>query len=180
MQRLSPKNVLILWILLGMILVGSSAYITLLLQKKITAARSNIIDARVNIALSTQQKRNLSTLTQQFEKIKSDSEKLNNAFYDRTKPLAFVDRLEALATQFNLKEDEPKVDAPSRTRILGKQYSIEEKNWGVTLHGTTANLLSFLAKFEAEPTYVLINDITFQQSSTQEVTLQLQGKIPWY
>jgi hypothetical protein len=50
----------------------------------------------------------------------------------------------------------------------------------VIFHGTAVNLLSFLAKFESEPAYVLIENIDFQQSDTNEVSLDLKGSIPWY
>jgi hypothetical protein len=180
MQRLSPKKTLTLWILIGIILIAGSTFATFLLKKRIAEARVNIIDARVNIALSSQQKQNLSALTQQYDKIRADSKKLNNAFYDRTKPLVFVDRLEALAAEFKITEDEPTVAEPSRTKATGNLYSIEEKSFSVIFHGTAANLLTFLTKFDAEPYYILIDTVTFQQSTSNEVTLELRGIIPWY
>jgi hypothetical protein len=180
MQSVSPKKVLMIWTLAGLVIIGVLVYIILNLQKKISAARSDIIDARVNIALNTQQKQNLSNLTQQYDKIRTDSEKLNSAFYNRSKPLVFVDRLEALTGEFDIQEDEPVVSEPSRTRPAESTYSIEEKIFSVLLHGSASNLLAFLAKFEAEPAYLLIDNLTFQQSETKEATLEINGTVPWY
>jgi Tfp pilus assembly protein PilO len=181
MMRFSPKNSLIAWSVIGLIIIVALIWVDLLyLPHKIDQNNNQIIDSRVNIELNNRQKLNLANLTKQLEQIKTSSVQLDKAFFDRTQALKFVEYIEGLANQLGVEQD-LKLTEPSRSpNASTTSFYLEEKSYSLSLTGKTENLLNFLKSFESNDAYVVISSLSLQETDKNNSSLSLTGIIPWH
>ena len=178
----SPKKQLLVWGIGGSVLVLALAWVNFFpLRQKLTAQRTNILDARVAMELNVRQQQNLSALKQQVDQTLSNTQALNRAFFDRTKTLAFLEYVEGLAEKEKLTLTEPQVVEPARTSPdTATTFSIEEKPFSFNLTGPMPNLMRFLRAVETNEAYLLITTVDLQENLDGNNSLSIQGAIPWH
>lgn len=180
MIRRSPTLTLLVWSIGGALLLAILGWISIIfIPQKIYAVSADIEDDRVTIALNDLQRQNLSTLTTQYAKIQEQSAKLNGAFLDRTQPLLFVEHIEKLAAETKVEQTFVPSE-PTRVRPGGNTFSIDEKAFTLSVTGPTENVLLFLRKFEADPSYVITTSVSLAEVEAGNTSLQLTGTIPWH
>lgn len=181
MTRLSQKNNLIIWSIIGTVLVSGLVWLNFAyLPTKLTQDKNKVLDSLVNIELNSRQKLNLSSLSKQLEQIQDSSAKLNKAFFDRTQALKLVEYIENLAVQYNVEQD-LNLTEPSRNLTSGqKGFVLEEKALSLSLTGSIDGLLNFLKAFESNESYTLITLLELRQSEQNSYSLVIAGTVPWH
>lgn len=177
------RQQLIVWLVAGSVLVVAGIWTTLFpLRAKLQAQAARIQDAQVTLELNSRQQQNLSSLKNQVDQILKNSEVLNDAFFDRSKTLDFLEYIEGLAEKEQLELAEPQLTAPARVSTeTATTYSLEEKPFNFDLQGPVPNLMRFLRTLEQHPSYILITTVSLQKGAvSQESSLTIEGVIPWH
>ena len=181
MRSLSPKQMLMTWILGGLACIAGLAWLCLFVfANRLQANASNLLEAQVTIEANRRQEQNLSNLSKQVTDIQGHAEELNRAFADRTKALGFVEYIETIAEKYNVEESFTPVEPTRTAPATLTQYVIEERGFTLSVTGTTVNLFRFLAALEQNPVYIITDAIALSHDATGTSTLDLQGTIPWH
>ena len=181
MRTFSPKQMLTVWIVSGLVFIVALGWLCLVyFAQRLQANASDLLEAQVTIEANRRQQQNLSNLSKQVTDIQGHAQELNRAFADRTKALEFVEYIETTAEKFSIEQSFAPIE-PTRTAPVSlTQYTIEERNFQLTLTGKMENLFQFLAALEQNPIYVLTKTVAISQNESDKATMNLQGTIPWH
>lgn len=129
--------------------------------KEIRTNSQDLILLKNNILALEEQTKEIENFKNNYDKYKSDLEKIDQLFVDPNNLVDPIKFLESSANDFNLST---KIFLPPFSRV--EDGSIDFINFQITCKGSSLNILNFLKKIEAGPYLIQVENLTIQESQT--------------
>ncbi len=159
MPKISMKYKI--YIYSSVFLAGILAFIILLIfpyYQNITSLNNDIYDNRLQLAIYLQQRENIEKTRQEYNKIKSDINKISKIYASEENIVELISFFESTATNNNLNQT---IDLQGTANDeIGKKIK-----FGIHLQGSWTDILNYLSFLEQNDYYILINDLFFKQNS---------------
>ncbi|MFA6098512.1 MAG: type 4a pilus biogenesis protein PilO [Patescibacteria group bacterium] len=137
--------------------------------KEINKFSDQIYDNRVKLAIYEQQRENIETTRQDYNKIKNDLDKISKIFINQNEILDLISSFELIATNNEIAQN---IDIKPNDNEIAETFNFE-----ITASGNWNNLLLYFSNLEHLDYFVEISNLNILEQNNQ-ITLNFSASIP--
>lgn len=171
---------MMLWGVSALMIVSVSIGLIIIpTQQALTASKNDIQKRYSEQAFAAFKIQELTTAQRKSATIDQTLQQLETVFVSRSNPLAFINRLETLATEQQIALNINLTDGATATKETTTNYSSVILT--LTITGQLTNVLAYINALTTEPTYINVTtlNITPATAGTDQVTVNLEALTYW-
>jgi len=167
-----------IFILSGIAVIAFLAWFFFLLHPLQNALHEKddlIVQEQIRSEIARKQEENVQATVREYEQLRSSSETFTSFFVSEKNILTFIASLEKIALESSVTQEIENLVAPTSGSTT--------TSFQLVVHGTTQNLLDYLAGLEQDNYYIVIQQMSFTStnppSASSPVNLSLSVTIHW-